>query len=62
MMVLPPAVLEKVCAKILEGASESAFKKWVFEAGLESGERSLAVKEGVGANWYIIIWGRVVLC
>eukprot|EP00392_Amoebophrya_sp_AT5.2_P007863 g7882.t1 len=50
LMVLPPAVLEKVYSKISEGANEKALTRWLFNYALEQGERSIQSGEGIGAS------------
>ncbi|CAD7925886.1 unnamed protein product [Amoebophrya sp. A120] len=50
LMVLPPAVLEKVYSKIMEGVNEKALIKWLFNYALEQGERSIKSGEGIGAS------------
>ncbi|CAD7965504.1 unnamed protein product [Amoebophrya sp. A25] len=49
-MVLPPAVLEKVYAKIMEGANAKWISSWLFNYALEQGDRSIATGEGIGAS------------
>jgi len=51
-MVLPPAILEKIYGKALEKAP-GGIKKLIFDMALESGNRSIATGDGLGASNFL---------
>ncbi len=54
LMVLPPAILEKVFAAFDSGATEKGgVVRWLFDAGLQSGTKNVATGDGLGANWML---------